>query len=155
TSLTALAVVCLARAGTRRASAAGGVLLGLAIAAKLTPALVLPAVLRRRPVAVLATASGAVAGVYLPHVLAVGGAVLGYLPGYLAEEGYANGVRFALLSWLVPGAWATPLAAVILAAAAVWAVRGADPDRPWRAAATVTGTALLVAAPTYPWYALL
>jgi hypothetical protein len=153
--LAALALVRLATARTRPASLAGGALLGLAIATKLTPALLVPAVVRRRPVTVLAAVAGAVAAVYLPHVLAVGARVLGYLPGYLSEEGYADGARFALLSWLLPGAWAAPVAAVLLAAVALYAARTADPDRPWPAAATVTGAALLVAAPTYPWYALL
>jgi hypothetical protein len=154
-ALAALALVRLATARTKRASLAGGALLGLAIATKLTPGLLVPAVLRRRPVAVLTAMAGAVAAVYLPHILAVGGGVLGYLPGYLNEEGYANGARFALLSWLVPGAWAAPVAVALLVLAALYAVRTAEPDRPWHAAATVTGAALLITAPTYPWYALL
>jgi hypothetical protein len=153
--LAALALARLASARTRPASLAGGVLLGLAVATKLTPALLLPAVVRRRPVAVLAAVAGAVAVVYLPHVLAVGAGVLGYLPGYLSEEGYANGARFALLSWLMPRALAPAVAVALLAVVAVRAARTADPDRPWHAAATVTGAALLVAAPAYPWYALL
>ncbi|MHA6760388.1 hypothetical protein [Streptacidiphilus sp. PAMC 29251] len=34
-------------------------------------------------------------------------------------------------------------------------LRRGDPDRPWRGALLVTGTALFLAAPGYPWYALL
>jgi hypothetical protein len=161
--LAGLGVLCLIRAGRARArvargtatTVAGSVLLGLSIATKLTPALVLPAVLRRRPVLVLASCAATVAAVYLPHVLAVGPSVLGYLPGYLSEEGYATGSRFALATWLLPDAWAQLAAFAVLAAAAVVAVLRADPDRPWHAAALTTGTALLVAAPGYPWYALL
>jgi len=41
--------------------------------------------------------------VYLPHVLAVGSGVIGFLPGYLHQEGYADGTRFVLLGMLVPG----------------------------------------------------
>jgi hypothetical protein len=37
----------------------------------------------------------------------------------------------------------------------VWVARTTDPQRPWLGAATMTGTALLVATPGYPWYALL
>lgn len=150
--ITVAALVLLA--GGRRA-APGAALLGLAVAAKVTPALVLPAVLRRRPVAVLVAAAGAVVAVYLPHVLAVGGGVLGYLPGYLGEEGYRSGRRFALLSLVLPQSWAGPVAVVVLAAVAVAVLRLADPDRPWRGAVVMTGAALLVTTPAYPWYALL
>lgn len=155
TFLTGAALICLARAKTRQASAAGGVLLGLAIATKLTPVLALPAVIRRRPIAVIAATAGTVALGYLPHVLAVGAGVLGYVPGYLAEEGYANGSRFALLSWFLPQSSAAPAAVAILCTVAVLVVRAADPDRPWIGAAAMTGAALLVAAPSYPWYALM
>jgi len=155
--LTGLALLVLARAGTRRASTLGGVLLGLAVATKLTPLLITPAVLRRRPVLVAtATATAtAVATVYLPHVLAVGTHVIGYIPGYLTEEGYASGNRFALLTLFMPTTWAGPVAVAVLAAMALFSARTADPDQPWLAATTMAGTALLVAAPAYPWYALL
>jgi hypothetical protein len=93
--------------------------------------------------------------VYLPHLLAVGPAVLGYLPGYLHEEGFANGDRYALLNWLLPGAFAQPTAVLILAAVSVWVLRTGDPDRPWLGAATMVAAALLVTTPNYPWYALL
>lgn len=161
--LTASAVVVLCRARTRPAWAGGGVLLGLAIATKLTPVLVLPAVVRRRPLAILTGLSGTIAAVYLPHILAVGSGVIGFVPGYLAEEGFVDGSRFALVSWLLPDPWRTVAVAVVLGAVAVRAVvltpGGAGPaptyDRPWAGAATVVGTALLLAAPSYPWYALL
>src|SRR5258705_9069132 len=143
------------RHGTPRRTVFGGVLIGLAIACKVTPVLVLPAIVRRRPVAVLGAAAGAVAVVYLPHVIAVGAEVLGYVPGYLREEGYADGTRFALLTWLVPERWAGAAAVLILSAAALVVGFTADPDRPWRAAATMTGLALLVTTPSYPWYAML
>ncbi|WP_412543606.1 glycosyltransferase 87 family protein [Longispora sp. K20-0274] len=149
------ALLVLARARTRRATVWGGVLLGLAVAVKLTPALLGPAVLRRRPVLVVAGAAGAVAAVYLPHVLAVGAGVLGYIPGYLTEEGYANGSRFALLTAVLPGSWATPVAALVLAGAAVWTMARSDPDRPWDAAVGLVGAALLVTTPGYSWYAIL
>ena len=37
----------------------------------------------------------------------------------------------------------------------MWTVLRAGPDRPWGAAVTMVGTALLVATPDYCWYALL
>jgi hypothetical protein len=153
--LTGAALLHLARPGPRTRGLAGGVLLGLAVATKITPVLVVPAVLRRRPVTVLLTAAGAVAVGYAPHVVAVGARVLGYLPGYLSEEGYDSGTRFALISMFAPGIWAAVVALGALAAVAFTVARTADPDRPWLGAATMVGAALLVTTPAYPWYALL
>jgi hypothetical protein len=156
--LTVVALVTLARSVTVRGDLAGGGLLGLAVATKLTPALVLPALVRRpiaRLVAVVGAAILTVVVVYTPHVLAVGPAVLGYLPGYLTEEGYVNGSRFALLTLLLPESIASLAAVTILAAAAVAVARRNDPHRPWRGGLAMTGVALLIVAPAYPWYAIL
>ena len=154
--LTVLALITLAGAGRSRACALlGGGVLGLAIATKLFPALILPAAARRRPVAIGGAAAGAVVAVYLPHVLAVGGGVLGYLPGYLKEEGYASGSRFALLTLVVPPAWAGLAAVVVLAATALLVWRTADPARPWRGGLVLAGVFLLVTSPALPWYGLL
>jgi glycosyl transferase family 87 len=153
--LTAAALLTLACKGRRRRTACGAVLLGLAIAAKITPILAVPAVLRRRP-ATLAVAGAAATGiVYLPHLLAVGGGVIGFLPGYLEEQGYGSGRRFQLLSIIVPGRWATLVAATVLAAVAVVVLRGTDPDQPWRGALAMTGAALAVTTPPFAWYAAL
>jgi alpha-1,2-mannosyltransferase len=132
---------------------AGG-LVGAAIATKLYPALILPALLRRHPVRVLAAALGLVAASYLPHVLAVGTGVLGYLPGYLKEEDYTNGGRFLLLAKLVPHPALTAAAVLVLLVTALWALRYTDPDRPEQAAVVLVGVGLLVATPTYSWYAV-
>jgi hypothetical protein len=153
--LTVGALLVLAASRSVRGAFAGGALLGLAVATKLTPVLVAPAVSRRRPVAVLSALIGAVAVVYAPHVLAVGAAVLGYVPGYLHEEGYADGDRFALLTLVLPTAWASLVAVAVLAAVGLVVLRTADPARPWLGATVMLGASLLVAAPTYPWYALL
>ena len=149
--LAALALGLLAR----RRAVLGGAVLGLAIATKVAPGLLLPAVARRRPVALALGVLGAIGTVYLPHVLAVGPAVLGYLPGYLHEEGFADGDRYALLSWVLPHSFAQPAAVLILAAVSVWVLRTGDPDRPWLGAGTMVAAALLVTTPNYPWYALL
>ncbi len=62
--------------GTRAGTTVGGVLIGLAIAVKVTPVLLVPAVVRRRPVTVAVLAVLGRAGVvYLPHLWAVGGGV--------------------------------------------------------------------------------
>ena len=153
-----LVVLGLGRVAARRA-VPGGVLLGAAVAVKLYPALVLPAVLRRRAFAVCVAAAVTFAVSYLPHVLAVGTKVLGYLPGYLNEEGYDGSGRFAVLRLLLPspvpvGA-AAALAALILAAVAGAVAWRTDPDRPWDGAVVLTGVAVLLAGANYPWYALL
>jgi hypothetical protein len=156
--LSALLTVCalglLARARRTRGTVGGAALLGLAVAAKFDPVLALPSSLRRRPFAVLAAAAGAFAATYVPHLIAVGTKVIGFLPGYLHEEGYDNGSRFALLGILVHGKPATALAVLILATTALAVYRTADADRPWRGATVMTGTALLVTTPLYPWYAI-
>jgi hypothetical protein len=139
--------------GTSRPGLAGA-LLGAAVATKLYPALVVPALLRRHPGRVLAAAAGLVAVSYLPHVLAVGGRVIGYLPGYLREEDYTSGSRFLLLARVLPHRVLTVAAVLILLAVAGWAVRRADPDRPELAALLLVGIGLLVATPSYSWYAV-
>jgi len=140
-----------------RRPALSGVALGLATMVKLYPALLLPVLLGRRPVRVL-TAFVAVCLVsYLPHVLALGGDVLGYLPGYFAEEDYGSGDRFLLLSLLgVGGTAATVLvAAAGLAVAVVVLRRVRRPDADHvREALLLLGAALLLATPVQPWYGL-
>lgn len=142
----------------RRARRAAG-WLGLAIAVKLTPAVLLPVFLQRRFGWVAGIASGVVALSYLPHVLAIGWDVIGYLPGYLNEEGYSSGGRFALLDLVLPRSWTKPAAVAVMAAGGLWALwavrRRADPVPPELAATTLFGIAMLVATPNYPWYMLM
>jgi hypothetical protein len=153
--LAAAALLALASARRLRTTLVGGVLLALAIWTKVTPVLVVPAVLRRRPAAMVAAALFATATVYLPHVLAVGGGVIGFLPGYLHQEGYANGTRFVLIGLLVHGRPALAVAVAALAAAALVVLLRSDPDRPWRGAVVMSGLALAVTTPPFPWYTLL
>jgi len=149
----------------RGRAASGGVLAGAAIATKLIPALALPGamsgLLARRPrprdLLLPAVALGGLALAYLPYVLVSGAGVLGYLPGYLREEGYDQGHldRFGLLRLVLPERWAPYGAALVLGAVVLHVLRRGDPARPWGGALLVTGTALLLVAPGYPWYALL
>ncbi|MET8451109.1 glycosyltransferase family 87 protein [Streptomyces sp. NPDC005209] len=148
--------------GTTTAGARRGALLGAAIAVKILPILALPGALsgQRSPARVLRVLASTVAAItlaYLPYVLASGTGVLGYLPGYLHEEGYDPGHvrRFALLRLLLPNAAAGATAAVLLALTALYVWRRGDPARPWRGALLMTGTALLLFSPSYPWYSLL
>jgi hypothetical protein len=152
--LAALLTAAALLAGRARRPVLAGSLLGAAVATKLYPALVLPALLRRHPLRVIATTAGVVLLSYLPHVLAVGTRVIGYLPGYLKEENYTSGGRFLLLARVLPRGLLTPAALVLLLAVAAWAAWRADPDRPERAALLLVGAGLLIATPSYSWYAV-
>ncbi|MER6950289.1 glycosyltransferase 87 family protein [Nonomuraea sp. NPDC000554] len=112
----------------------------------------------RRGFAVAASAGLLVAVAYLPYVLASHASVLGYLSGYVAEEGYddaGGNSRYALLRLLLPDSWALPAALTVLAAALFHVLRHGDADRPWRGALLLTGLAFLLLTPGYSWYALL
>ena len=149
-----LGTLVLAVGGRRRRTVLGGILLGLAVVTKFVPALLVPPLLRRRPVTLLVSIAATVGLSYVPYVVWTGRGVLGFLPGYLSEEGYDSGRRFVLLGFL-SGGTATTVALLLLALAAVLAWRLADPDRPWTAQTVLTGSALLIVSPTYPWYSLL
>ncbi|WP_229922612.1 glycosyltransferase 87 family protein [Streptomyces morookaense] len=159
--LTAAAFAVLARR-----PASGGALLGAGIATKLLPAVTLPGALsgtlrkghRRRGAVVLLAAAGVVGLGYLPYVLVSHSSVFGYLGGYTEEEGYDDASarnRYALLRLVLPDTWALPAALVVLAVAAGRVLWRGDPERPWRGALVVTGTAFLLLTPGYSWYALL
>ncbi|MFE7524595.1 glycosyltransferase 87 family protein [Kitasatospora sp. NPDC057542] len=164
-TLGALLLVAGLACAARRRAGAGGALLGAAVATKLLPALALPGavsgLLARRPtrsdLVLAATVLGTFVAAYLPYVAVSGVGVLGYLPGYLREEGYEQGhlERFGLLRVLLPDRWVPWAAALVLAAVVLWVLRYGDPARPWRGALLVTGTALMLVAPSYPWYGLL
>jgi hypothetical protein len=149
----ALLVLGSVRTLTKLRAAAGGAVLGLAVATKMTPGFLVPSAVRRRPLPLLASLCGVVAAVYVPHVLAVGRGAAGFLGGYLNEEGYDDGGRFAVLDLFLPRAWSSAGAVVLLAATAVLVWWFSDPARPWRGALVMTGATLLVAAPSYAWYA--
>lgn len=153
--LTAAALVAAARAKTWRGTASGAALLGLAVATKFTPALAGPSLLRRRPLLFLATTAFTVVLLYLPHFLAVGPKVLGFLPEYLRAEGYGTGTRFALLALALPPPVAAVAAALILLTTAAWVTARANPDRPWDTAVVMSGVFLLVSTPGYAWYTML
>lgn len=129
-----------------------GALVGAAIAVKLYPALVLPALMRRNWL--VAVAAGLVVAVtYVPHVLAVGADVIGYLPGYLEEEKYGSGERLLLLGPLLGHPLDTIVGALILAAVGLWAWLRGSRDRPERSAVVVVGVTFCVFTPSYGWYA--
>ncbi|WP_309235486.1 glycosyltransferase family 87 protein [Streptomyces sp. TRM64462] len=147
----------------RRRRLSGGVLLGAAVATKLMPAVVLPGALAgvRRPrdaAAVLVPAAGVTALAYLPYALLSRDSVFGYLGGYVEEEGYGDAAardRYALLRLVLPDDWTVPALVAVTAVVCGYVLWRGDPERPWSAALTVTGTAFLLLTPGYSWYALL
>lgn len=147
--LLAVGAVGLLRAGR---PAAAAVPLAGAVLVKLYPGVLIPLLWRRgtagRATSVLV---GLVGLAYLPHLLAVGTNVLGYLPGYLAEERYDDGGRFLLLP--VPGGAATAVAMLVLGALGLLVLRLGGP--PEVLAVRLVGLLLLVTTPVQPWYALL
>ncbi|WP_170151932.1 glycosyltransferase 87 family protein [Subtercola boreus] len=156
-----VATLLLSRAGPGRAfrevrrSVLGGISLGAAIAVKLVPVIGVPAILRRHPFSVTISALLTFAALYVPYILSTGIAVVGYLPGYLSEEGYDDGSRFALLSIVAPGLGALVLAAILLLVTALLVFRFTDPDAPWFGQVVMIGVTMLVVTPSYSWYALL
>jgi hypothetical protein len=154
-ALTAAAILVLATARTTRRTVAGGILLGLAIATKMTPVLTVPALLRRRWVTVAISAASAFVAVYIPHVLLVGAKVIGFLPGYLQQENYTSGHRYGIIGLFIIGPLASVVAVLVLAAIALAVLQFSDPDRPWQGALYMTAGALAVTTPHYQWYALL
>lgn len=148
-----LAMLALRRGSGRWATLA----LAGATLVKLYPALLLPVVLRgvswRERLSRSALFVGAVAVSYLPHVLAVGPKVLGYLPGYLREEQYSKGGRYLLVDLLgIPDRVSTVVVVVAMAAIVVWVWRSRLDEV--RAATVLFAAALLLATPVQPWYAL-
>ena len=141
-------------AGTRPATIAGA-LIGAAAATKIYPALIGASLLRRHPLRVVTAAAGVFLLGYVPHVAAVGSAVVGFLPDYVKQENYLSGGRFLVLSLFVPKRIALDVAIVVIAAVLLWAVRRSDPRAPENSAVIVFGVVLLVTTPVYSWYALM
>ncbi len=154
-ALTAGALLLLARARTEGRTILGGILIGLAIATKVTPVLVVPAVLRRGWWLISASAAIAISLVYAPHVMAVGSKIVGFFPGYLHQAGYSTGTGFGLIGLVVPGKLATAVAVVLLGLVALAILRYCDPGQPWRGSVLMTAAALAVCTPQFPWYAIL
>ena len=142
----------------RRRDIGVGLLIGAAALVKLYPAVLLVSVAgiasarpRRSVVRAALAATALAVGAYLPHLLAVGWRVIGYLPGYLREEHY-GGARFLLVGALgLPGAVTTALAIGSIAATAGW-VAWRRPPMPF-GAAVVLAALFLATSPVQPWYA--
>ena len=152
---TLLVVAAVGLAGRRPAWS--GVALGAATMVKLYPALLLPVLLGRRPVRVASAFVAVCVVSYVPHLLAVGWDVLGYLPGYVQEEDYGSGDRYLLLRPLgLTGVAATVTAGLLGLAVLAVVLRRVrrEPEDVAPAALLLFGAALLLATPVQPWYGL-
>lgn len=140
-------------------------LTGVAVAAaglvKFFPAVIFPALYRRRDWKMPAAAAAFVVAAYLP-VIGVGRAVLGFLPGYINEEGLGNGSGFFL--WDLLKSMAPPigdigvvpylaLAAIAIASLATYVVLSDRAANRYVASATALAVAAtILMSPHYPWY---
>jgi hypothetical protein len=160
------AVAVLGRSNVRAgAAAAAGVLVALATLVKLYPAALAAAALPRlghsprRTGAFVAAGLLTAAALYAPHIAAVGTQVVGYLPGYLTENGYASGDRFALVGLLgLSGTGASVTVAVLLLAlvlASVLRPLYGDVTAVAGRVVLVVGGAFLLVTPGNAWYCAL
>ncbi|MHB1535679.1 MAG: glycosyltransferase 87 family protein [Acidimicrobiales bacterium] len=130
-----------------------GVLFGLATMVKLYPGLGVIAGARRGRWRFIVAAAVTAVVTELPHVMAVGVHVVGYLPGYLREEHYTTGGRFLLLDLLhLPATLEVALAVTCMLVAMV-AVARSHLD-PATGLAVLLGVLMFVATPVQPWYAV-
>ena len=140
----------------------GAWLTGSALAAaalvKFFPAVLFPALYRRWDWKMPLAAAATVVLAYLPFIGA-GDAVIGFLPGYLQEEGLQSGAGFFLwnilrnvapLEHLGPGL-CLGLAAAVLLSLAVHSLFSAE-DRYLASAMTLAVATMVLMSPHYPWY---
>ncbi|BAS11198.1 hypothetical protein AHiyo4_46200 [Arthrobacter sp. Hiyo4] len=134
-----------------------GAAFGAAVATKLIPVIAAPALLFRRPVRFIAAAVLTFILLYVPYLAVAGSGVLGFLPGYLKEEGYSQsgGVRFGLAQIVSAGVWPAVLSAAAIAVVALGALRQTRAGNLWEQQTVMIGLTLLVISPNYPWYALM
>jgi alpha-1,6-mannosyltransferase len=144
----------------RKFPALTGIALAGATLVKLFPALLFPALYRRwdwkMPVAFLVT----LAAGYIPYA-SVGTGVLGFLPGYVHEEGLQSGWSIYLLNVIrrVAGennvgstAYLVTAALAMLGLGAWLVFRRGDEDGWLRGATILAAVFYLLLSPNYPWY---
>lgn len=141
-----------------------GLFLGLAVLTKFYPLVLFPALYRRGDWRMPATVAGLAVVLYAPY-LSVGKMVLGFLGGYVDEEGMATGTRYFPLEWVqhlpklnwVSSKTYLGFVAAVFIALMVWAWQTAcRSDRAkdaflWPAFGLALALMLLFS-PHYPWY---
>ena len=152
--------VALALWARRRDSRAlTGFWLGAAAMVKLFPIVLLPALYRRWDWRLPAAALAVIALGYLPY-LGAGTAVLGFLPGYVNEEGLSTGAGFYIWNMLSAGLPLGSLgvlpylifAAAVMAALAIRIVFASGAERYLLNAAVLAFAFTVLLSPHYPWY---
>jgi hypothetical protein len=138
-----------------------GLFLAGATLTKLYPAVLLPALYRRRGWAMPAIFAAAIVVAYLPFI-GVGWRVFGFLGGYAGEEGFdAGGAGFYLLGVLrqLPPfaalggrAYAVGAVAILVALGAAIALARDTARSPFAAATLLATTLVVLVSPHYPWY---
>ena len=138
-------------------------LTGLALAAatlvKFYPAVLLPAMWRRWDWRMLALYGAAIMLAYLPFAGA-GALVIGFLPGYIGEEGFAGGAGFYwwnLAKSVLPVGvsnipYITAAACLLAALAGRTAFQRRGPDADIGGAALLAGAFTVLLTPHYSWY---
>ena len=135
-----------------------GSALAAAALVKFFPVVLFPALYRRWDWKMPLAAAAALLVAYLPFIGA-GSAVIGFLPGYLQEEGLQSGAGFFLWSLLanvaslehVGPAPYLALSAAALLALAVHSLYAAE-EHYLASALTLAVTATVLLSPHYPWY---
>lgn len=145
----------------RNLPALTGITLACATLVKFYPAVIFPALYRRWDWRMPASFAATVILAYVPYAKA-GLGVLGFLPGYLKEEGLKSGERFYLWTLLQKarpapwfnGTWYMGLLVLVLLVVAVWFTfrrPHAEGDFLLHAAILASLCAVLFS-PHYPWY---
>jgi hypothetical protein len=88
-------------------------------------------------------------------VIAVGTKVIGFIPGYMREQGYTGGGGFMLLSAVLPNALAGAAAVLIVGATGLAVLLRGDACRPWRGTLVIAGVTMFATTPVFQWYAIL
>lgn len=155
-----VAAVVLAVLASRRGSdALAGALLAAGALVKLFPIVLLPALWHRWDWRLPAAFTAVVVAAYLPY-LDAGWAVLGFVPGYVAEEGLQDGSGLWLLAVVrerlgfeMPALAYVAVAAAVMAGTALWVMlRLPAADRPVRGGLALVAATMLVITPHFPWY---
>jgi hypothetical protein len=137
-----------------------GLALGCAALTKFYPAAIFPALYRRWDWKMPAAFAATLILGYLPYA-AAGSRLLGFLPGYVEEEGLKSGERFYLLK-LLQNTWPSPsfdgvtylaICGLVLLAIAVWtSFRNHHEQSFLLRAAILACCATVLFSPHYPWY---
>ena len=159
----AIAFIALALLSRRRkAEAASGLALACAALVKLFPAVLLPALYKRRDWKMPLVFALAIILAYLPYLRVGARGVIGFLPGYAQERGMFSGEQFFVLAAIrrLPLGFRVPTGAfivftiLILAIVALWILaRQRDTyDRSLANCLIIACTFTVLLAPHFAWY---